>query len=56
MFKMKYLINRMQCNTLSQQMWWFDGRVVCLLEVKGSNLANGVFVLNSSKLTEYFVT
>ncbi len=28
MFKMKYLINRMQCNTLSQQMWWFDGKGV----------------------------
>jgi hypothetical protein len=25
---MKYLINRMQCNTLSQQVWWFDGRGV----------------------------
>jgi len=29
MFKMKYLINRMQCNTLSQQVWWFDGKGVC---------------------------
>ncbi len=29
MFKMKYLINKMQCNTLSQ-VWWFDGRGVCL--------------------------
>ncbi len=30
MFKMKYLTNRMQCNTLSQQMWWLHGRGVCL--------------------------
>jgi len=30
MYKMKHLINRMQCNTLSQQMWWLDGRGVCL--------------------------
>jgi hypothetical protein len=29
MFKMKYLINKIQCNTLSQQAWWFDGRYVC---------------------------
>jgi hypothetical protein len=28
MFKMKYLINPMQCNTLSQQVWWFDGNDV----------------------------
>ncbi len=28
MFKMKHLINKMQCNTLSQQMWWLDGRGV----------------------------
>jgi hypothetical protein len=26
---MKYLINKMQCYTLSQQVWWFDGRGVC---------------------------
>jgi hypothetical protein len=30
MFEMKYLISRMQSNTLSQQMWWLDGRGVCL--------------------------
>ncbi len=29
MFKMKYLINKMQCNTLSQQVLWFDGKCVC---------------------------
>ncbi len=30
MFKMKYLINRMECNILSQQVNWFDGKDVCL--------------------------
>jgi hypothetical protein len=30
MFKMKYLINKMQCDTLAQQVWWLDGKVVCL--------------------------
>jgi len=30
MFKMKYLINKMQCNTRSEQVWWLDGRVFCL--------------------------
>ncbi len=28
MFKMKYLINRMYCNILSQQVGWFDGKGV----------------------------
>jgi hypothetical protein len=28
-FKVKYLINRMHCNILSQQVGWFDGRGVC---------------------------
>jgi hypothetical protein len=27
---------------------------VCILKVKGSNLTNGVFVINNSKLTECF--
>jgi hypothetical protein len=54
MLKMKYLINRMQCNTLSQQVWWLDGKgVVYILKVKGLNFTNGVFVVNSDKLTEY---
>jgi hypothetical protein len=38
MFKMKDLINKMQYNTLLQQVWWFDGRGVCFhpksLEIK----------------------
>ncbi len=29
MFKMRYLINKMQCNTLSQQVWWLHGKGVC---------------------------
>jgi hypothetical protein len=56
MFKMKYLINRMQCNTLSQMK--YDGVMVgvftSILKVKGSNLTNCVFVVNSGKLIEYF--
>jgi len=55
MSKMKYLINRMQCNTLSQQVWRLDSRVFAsILKVKGSNFTNGVFVVNIGKLTEYF--
>jgi hypothetical protein len=29
MFKMKYLINKIQCNILSQRMGWLGGRGVC---------------------------
>jgi len=29
-FKMKYLINRMQCNILAQQVGWLDDKGVCL--------------------------
>jgi hypothetical protein len=29
MFKMKYLVNKMQCNILAQQVAWFDGKGVC---------------------------
>jgi len=55
MFKMKYLINKMQCNILSQHVWWLDGKVFAsILEVKGSNLTNGVFVVNNGKLIEHF--
>jgi hypothetical protein len=54
MFKMKYLINRMQCNILSQQMGWLDVRVfVSIIKIKGSNLSNGVYVANSGELIEY---
>jgi hypothetical protein len=51
---MKYLINRMQCNILSQQMGWLDVRVfVSIIKIKGSNLSNGVYVANSGELIEY---
>jgi hypothetical protein len=54
MFKMKYLINRMQVNTLSQQVWWPNGKVfTSILMVNESNLTIGVFVVNSGKLIEY---
>jgi hypothetical protein len=57
MFKMKYLINKMQCNTLSQQMWWLEiGVFTSILEIVGSNLTNGVFVVNGGKLTKNFLT
>jgi hypothetical protein len=29
MFKMKYLINRMSCNILSQKVRWLNGKGVC---------------------------
>ncbi len=28
MFKIKYLIHRMQCHTVPQQVWWIDGKDV----------------------------
>ncbi len=51
---MKYLINKMQCYKLLQQMWWFDGRGD-YFHPKGQGIKyiiNGVFVVNSGKLTE----
>jgi hypothetical protein len=56
MFKMEYLINRLQCNTITMcVMAWVVGVFIFILEVKGSNLTNGVFVVvNSGKLTELF--
>ncbi len=55
MFKMKYLINKMfvthyhnKCGGLMVKVF------VSILEVKGSNFINGVFVVNSDKLVEYF--
>jgi hypothetical protein len=52
---MKYLINKTQRNTLSQQVWWLNGKVFAsILKVKGSNFTSGVFVVNNGKLTEYF--
>jgi hypothetical protein len=26
---MKYLVNKMLCHALSQQVWWLDGKGVC---------------------------
>jgi hypothetical protein len=50
MFKMKYSINTMQCNILSQQVGWLDGRGVCFHpKVKGSNLTIGVCMVNNGK-------
>jgi len=52
---MKYLINGMQCDHYHNKC---DGSMVrvftSILEVKGSNFTNGVFVVNNGKLTEYF--
>jgi len=54
MFKMKHLINRMQCSRLSQKCGGLMVRVfVSILKVNGSNLINGVFVVNNGKLTKY---
>ncbi len=50
---MKYLINIMQCNILSQQVGWLDGRVFfSILKVKGSNLTSDMCVVNNGKLTK----
>jgi len=54
MFEMKYLINRMQCYTYHYN---YDRLMVVvfafILKVKGSNLTDGVFVVNSGKLIKY---
>jgi hypothetical protein len=43
MFKMKYLINKMQCNILSQQVGGLMvGAFASILKVKRSNLTSGV--------------
>jgi hypothetical protein len=53
MLKMKYLINRMECNTLLQQVWWIDGRGV-YLHFKGQRIKLHKWcVINSNKLLEY---
>jgi hypothetical protein len=55
MFKMKYLINKMQCNILSQQMCWFDGKGVCFHpRGQGIKTSQMVFMINNGKLTKYF--
>ncbi len=51
---MKYSINRMQCNILSQQMGWLNGKGVCfILKVKALNFTSGVCMVNNGKLTKY---
>jgi hypothetical protein len=54
MFKMKYFI--IKCNIIHYFNKCGDlmGVFVFILEVKGSNLTNGVFVVNSGKLIKYF--
>jgi hypothetical protein len=43
MFKMKYLINKMQCNILSKKVGGLMVRVFApILKVKGSNLMSAV--------------
>jgi hypothetical protein len=54
MFKMKYLINRMKCITLAQQVWWLDCRGVCS-HPKGQGIKLYKWcVVNNDKLTKYF--
>ncbi len=55
---MKYLVNRMQCNILLQQVKWLDGRGVCL-HFKGQGIKPHkwcvcVCVVNNGKLIEYY--
>ncbi len=52
---MKYLINKInvkhyhnKCGGLMVEVF------ACILKVKGSNLSNGVFVVNNDKLIVYF--
>jgi hypothetical protein len=47
---MKYLINTMQCNHYHNNCdGLMVGVFVSIIEVKGSNLTNGVFVINNGK-------
>ncbi len=52
MFKMKYLINKMKCNILSQQVGWFDGKNV-FLPSKGQRIKPHKWCVCNGKLTEY---
>jgi len=54
MFKMKYLMNRMNVTHYNNKCFGLMvGVFASILEVKGSNPTNGVFVVNSGKLTKY---
>jgi hypothetical protein len=53
---MKYLINKMQCNTCHNKCGGLMvGVFASILEVKGSNFTNVVFVVNNDKLITYFL-
>jgi hypothetical protein len=54
MFKMKYSINRMQCNILSQQVKWVDGKGACL-NSKGQKIKPHEWwcAVNNGMLIEY---
>jgi hypothetical protein len=54
MFKMKYLINRMQFNFYDNK-WGglMVGVCTSILKVKGSNFTSGVCVVNNGKLIQY---
>jgi hypothetical protein len=52
---MKYLINKIQYNILSQQVGGLMvGVFASILKVKGSNLTSDVCIVNNDKLTKYF--
>ncbi len=51
---MKYLINKMQCNIISQQVGWLDGKGVCF-QFKRSIFTSRVCVVNSGNLIKYFL-
>jgi len=54
MFKMKYLMNRMNVTHYNNKCFGLMvGVFASIPEVKGSNPTNGVFVVNSGKLTKY---
>ncbi len=51
---MKYLINKMQCNILSHQVGWLDGKGVAFIpKVKASNLMCGVMCGQQWYVTKY---
>jgi hypothetical protein len=51
MLKMRNLINKMQCNILSEQMGCFDGKMFAsILKLKGSNFTSHLWVVNNGKL------
>jgi hypothetical protein len=55
MFKMKYLITKMQCNTLSQQVWWFHGKGVWFCpKSQAIKPHKWCVMINIDKLTKYF--